>query len=141
MNTPLLPGPEPEYQPVAPLEEPGASRSALRLRRFLIFLPKYWWIPVLTLFIGIVLEAAYVYFKTPTFYSEGIMWQSVKLRLPGGEYFSDDMQNYAATLNGVLRSDTLRDQRDSKLWETGSRAYIAPWHGACYRAHDHSRAL
>jgi polysaccharide biosynthesis transport protein len=110
VNTPLLPGPEPEFQPVAPLEEAGMSRSALRFRRFLTFLPKYWWIPVLTLIAGMVIEAAYVYFKTPIFYSEGIMWQSVKLTLPGGEYFSDDMQNYAATLNGILGSDTLRNQ-------------------------------
>jgi polysaccharide biosynthesis transport protein len=110
VNTPLLPGPGPEYPPLGPQEEPGVSRSALRLRRFLTFLPKYWWIPVLTLLIGIILEAAYVHFKTPVFYSEGIMWQSVKLRLPGSDYLTDDSQDYAATLNGVLRSDTLREQ-------------------------------
>ena len=110
MNTPLLPGPEPEFQPVASLEEPEMSQSALRLRRFLTFLPKYWWIPALTLAAGIILEAAYVHFKTPSFYSMASMWQTVKLTLPGGGSFSEDMQDYAATLSGFLQSEPLRDQ-------------------------------
>ena len=124
MNTPLLPAPEPEFQPVAPFEEQAASRSALRLRRFLAFLPKYWWIPVLTLSVGIAIEAAYVHWKTPTFYSEGTMWQSLKLTLPGGEYFSEEMQDYAATLGGVLQSEPLREQALALLRASANGASI-----------------
>ena len=82
--------------------------TSLRVRRFLIFLPKFWWIPVLTLAVGIVLEAAYVYWKQPAFVSKASMWETVKMRLPEGGVFSEDMQNYAGTLSGFLQSKTLR---------------------------------
>ncbi|MGH7940028.1 MAG: GumC family protein, partial [Limisphaerales bacterium] len=123
MNTPMLPAPEPEFQPAPSHEEP-VSRSALRFRRFLMFLPKYWWIPVLTLTIGIVIGAAYVRFKTPTFYSDGTMWQSLRLTLPGEEYFSDDVRDYAVTLGGVLQSEPVHDLALELLRASTNRASI-----------------
>ena len=66
----------------------------------------------MTLGIGIALEVVYVYFKEPAFVSRASMWQTLKLRLPEGGVFSDDMQNYmqsyAATLSGFLQSKTLQ---------------------------------
>jgi hypothetical protein len=60
---PLIPAPEQDLQLAGPMEELGTSASSLRVRRFLLFLPKFWWIPVATLAVGIVLEAAYVHWK------------------------------------------------------------------------------
>ena len=107
---PLIPAPDQDLQLAGPMDDPGATRTSLRVRRFLTFLPKFWWIPVLTLAIGIVLEAAYVYWKQPTFVSTASMWETLKLRLPEGEFFSEDMQNYLGTLSGLLQSETLRQQ-------------------------------
>jgi succinoglycan biosynthesis transport protein ExoP len=108
VNTPLLPAPEQDFQPVGPVDDPGASGTSIRIRRFLLFLLKFWWVPVLTLAIGIVLEAAYVHWKQPSFVSRASMWQTVKLTLPEGGVFSEDMQNYAGTLSGFLQSKTLQ---------------------------------
>ena len=105
---PLIPAPDQDLQLAGPMDDPGATRTSLRVRRFLTFLPKFWWIPVLTLAIGIVLEAAYVYWKQPTFVSTASMWETLKLRLPEGEFFSEDMQNYLGTLSELLQSETLR---------------------------------
>ncbi|MGA3266066.1 MAG: polysaccharide biosynthesis tyrosine autokinase [Verrucomicrobiota bacterium] len=111
MNTPLLPAPEPEFQPAGPLDD-GSSAGIfrLRLRRFLLFLPKFWWIPALTLVIGLALEAAYVHWKQPTFVSHSSMWETLKMELPEGDYFSEEMQDYLGTLTGLLQSETLRQQ-------------------------------
>ena len=110
MNTPLLPAPEQDFQLAGPVDDPGATGTAARVRRFLAFLLKFWWIPILTLAIGIVLEGAYVYWKEPSFVSKASMWETMKLTLPEGEIFSENMQNYMGTLSGLLQSETLRQQ-------------------------------
>ena len=124
MNTPLLPAPDQDFQLAGPTDDPGASGTSARLRRFLTFLLKFWWIPVLTLAIGIVLEAAYVYWKEPAFVSKASMWETVKLTLPEGDVFSEDMQNYVGTLNGLLPSETLRQQALAILRASTNNASI-----------------
>ena len=90
------------------MDDPGATGTSLRVRRFLIFLRKFWWIPVLTLAVGLVIEAAYVHWKQPAFVSKASMWETMKLTLPQGDVFSEDMQDYMGTLSGLLQSETLR---------------------------------
>jgi capsular exopolysaccharide synthesis family protein len=90
------------------MDDPGATGTSLRVRRFLIFLLKFWWIPVLTLAVGLVIEAAYVHWKQPAFVSKASMWETMKLTLPEGDVFSEDMQDYMGTLSGLLQSETLR---------------------------------
>ena len=106
------------------MDDPGATAASLRLRRFLIFLLKFWWVPVLTLVVGLAIEACYVYWKAPSFVSKASMWETVKLRLPEGGVFSEDMQNYAATLSGLLQSETLRQQALATLRASTNSASI-----------------
>jgi capsular exopolysaccharide synthesis family protein len=106
------------------MDGPGAPGTSLRVRRFLTFLPKFWWIPVLTLAICLVMEAAYVYWKQPTFVSNASMWETLKLRLPEGEFFSEDMQNYLGTLSELLQSETLRQQALALLRASTNNAPI-----------------
>ncbi len=111
MNTPLLPAPEPEFQPAGPIDDgSGTGTARLRLRRFLLFLPKFWWVPALTLVIGLALEAAYVHWKEPTFVSHSSMWETIRMQLPESDSFTEEMQDYLATLTGLLQSETLRQQ-------------------------------
>lgn len=126
MNTPLLPAPDQDFQLAGSVDDQGAAGTSLRLRRFLAFLPKFWWVPVLTLAIGMVLEAAYVHWKQPAFVSKASMWETLKLRLPEGGVFSEgDMQNYMGTLNGLLQSETLRQQALAILRVSTNNAPIA----------------
>jgi polysaccharide biosynthesis transport protein len=105
---PLIPAPDQDLQLAGPMDDPGATGTSLRVRRFLIFLLKFWWIPVLTLAVGLVIEAAYVHWKQPAFVSKASMWETMKLTLPEGDVFSEDMQDYMGTLSGLLQSETLR---------------------------------
>ena len=97
------------------MDGPGATGTSLRVRRFLIFLRKFWWIPVVTLILGLVIEAAYVHWKQPSFVSKASMWETMKLTLPQGDVFSEDMQDYMGTLNGLLQSETLRQNALTSL--------------------------
>jgi len=128
VNLPLIPAPEQNLQLAGPMEELHTSATSFRLRRFLLFLPKFWWVPALTLAIGIVLAGVYIYFKEPAFVSRASMWQTLKLRLPEGGVFSDDMQNYmqnyAATLSGFLQSKTLQQSAIAILKSSTNSASI-----------------
>ena len=106
----MIPEPDDELQLAGPMDNPEADGTAFQIRRFLGFLRKFWWIPALTLAIGLVLEAAYVHWKQPMFVSKASMWETMKLTLPEGGVFSEDMQNYMGTLSGLLQSETLRQQ-------------------------------
>lgn len=120
--------PEHNLQLAAPVEELHTSAAAFRWRRFLLFLPKFWWVPVLTLACGIALAGVYIYFKEPAFVSRASMWQTLKLRLPEGGVFSDDMQNYmqnyAATLSGFLQSKTLQQSAIAILKSSTNSASV-----------------
>ena len=121
----MLPAPEQDFQPGGPIEEPGASGTFFKVRRYLSFLLKYWWIPVTTLVIGLAAEAAYVYWKEPTFVSKASMWETLKMRLPEGEFFSEDMQNMAGTLAGFLQSETMRQAALATMGTTTNTTPIA----------------
>jgi succinoglycan biosynthesis transport protein ExoP len=120
----MVPAPDQDFQLAGQMEDPGATGTSVRVRRYLGFLLKFWWIPVSTLAIGIVLEAGYVYWKVPIFVSYASMWETVKLRLPEGGVFSEDMQNYLGTLNGLMQSETLRQQALAILRASTNNASI-----------------
>jgi succinoglycan biosynthesis transport protein ExoP len=92
-----------------PTDDSAAPASSFSIRRLLGFLLKYWWIPVLTLALGLGAGVAYALYKPPTFVSKASMWETVKLRLPEGTLFSEDVQNFLGTQTELLESAPLRD--------------------------------
>lgn len=106
---PARPTPDPGFQ-IDPMDEDSmAPASHFQVQRLLIFLRKYWWIPVLTLVFSLGAWAGYVLLKPPTFVSKARMWETVKVRLPEGGLFSEDVQNFLGTQTELLQSTTLRE--------------------------------
>jgi capsular exopolysaccharide synthesis family protein len=91
------------------MEEMGAPRSSFQIQRLLSFLLKFWWLPVLTLALGAGAGITYVLLKPPTYVSKARMWETVKLRLPEGSLFTEDLQNFLGTQTELLQSATLRE--------------------------------
>jgi uncharacterized protein involved in exopolysaccharide biosynthesis len=81
----------------------------VRIKRFLAFLLRLWWVPVLTLLLGLGGAIAFILLNPPTFVSSGRMWETVKLRLPEGTLFSEDIQNFLGTQAELLRSSRLQE--------------------------------
>jgi polysaccharide biosynthesis transport protein len=88
--------------------EPSTDPNRI-VRRFLIFLRRLWWIPMVSVLLGAGGGAAYVYWKEPTFVSRSSMWETLKLRIPEGTLFTEDGQNFAGTQNDLLQSGKLRE--------------------------------
>jgi len=97
------------------VDDSGARASSFKLQRLLIFLLKYWWVPVLTLIVGLGVGVGVVLYQPPTFVSRASMWQTEKLRLPEGAMFAEDVQNFLGTQTELLQSDTMRQRALARL--------------------------
>ncbi len=96
---------------------PAPSAAKFRPQKFLYFLRKFWWIPVITLALSFGAAVVMFYRTPPTFVSYGTMWETEKLTLPDGAAFSDDRENYIGTLSDLLRSP--------KMWDLTTNYMVA----------------
>jgi capsular exopolysaccharide synthesis family protein len=78
-----------------------------RYRRYLLFLRRFWWIPVITLVLAFGGGAAYINWLDPEFVSVASLWETEKLNLPGGAAFQEDSQTYIGTQFELLRDGRL----------------------------------
>jgi succinoglycan biosynthesis transport protein ExoP len=102
--TPSLPD---ELQPYEPPELGFPPSPRFRWEKFLRFLKKHWWWPVITLLLGLGGALIYVWVKPPDFISQSSMWETVKTKLPEGSLFSEDTANALGTQTDLLRSSRL----------------------------------
>jgi polysaccharide biosynthesis transport protein len=118
------PPPDLAFQMFGPMDDSAAPASPFRVQRLLAFLLKYWWIPVLTLALGLGAGIALVLWEPPTFSSKARMWETVKLRLPEGSLFAEDVQNFLGTQTELLQSATLRDLALTRLRASGTNVAV-----------------
>ena len=116
MNTLPAPiNPDRDFAMYGPMDDSAAPASSFRVQRLLAFLLKYWWVPVVTLALGLGAGIGLVLWEPPTFVSKARMWETVKLRLPEGGLFAEDVQNFLGTQTELLQSVTLRDLALARL--------------------------
>lgn len=100
-----------------------------RLKKYLFFLRKFWWIPLVTLILAVGGAIASFLLSPPQFVSSAKMWQTEKLQLPDGASFSEDAENYFGTMTSVLQSDTLRKLALANLANSGTNAVVMDRNG------------
>lgn len=112
---------------------PAPPPPKFRPKKYLSFLRNFWWIPLLTLALAVVVAATIFFCTLPTFVSYGSMWETEKLRLPDGAAFTYDRDNYIGTLTELLRSRKMWDRttnymvafhKDQLIWDKDG--YIIP---------------
>lgn len=109
------------YEAYAAYDEgPAASHSPVRLRRMLAFLLRFWWLPVLTLFLGVGAGVAYIFWMPPTYVSIGRMWEAERMRLSEAAAFTMDGETYFGTQMQLLQSDPISRLALESLLATGT---------------------
>jgi capsular exopolysaccharide synthesis family protein len=106
---------EPDYIMGGPMDAPAKPASPFKFQRFLDCLLRHWWIPSITLVLGVLVAGAIVYWKAPTFASKARMVETLKLRLPEGNLFSEDDQTSVGTQSELLQSTRLREETLQRL--------------------------
>jgi polysaccharide biosynthesis transport protein len=104
-----------DYASMGPVDNYGAATSSTGVLRFLVFLRRHWWVPMVTLLLGLAGAAAYVHWKPPVFVSSAAMWETEKLHLEGGALSTDEGENYIGTQIELLKSGKLRQEAMERL--------------------------
>jgi capsular exopolysaccharide synthesis family protein len=119
--TPIPPS-DPGFQLMEPMAgSPAPSAPKFRPQKFLFFLRKFWWIPVITMMLGFGIAITKFFRTPPIFVSSGNMYESPRLQLPGGAGFSDDSgssserDTYLGTQTELLRDPALRQLTLNRL--------------------------
>lgn len=76
--------------------------------RFLHFLKRLWWVPVLTLAVAVSAAAVYSVLLPPAYQSTARLWVSGKLNLKENAYYSEELQFFFGTQMELLQSDKLK---------------------------------
>ncbi|MBX3744371.1 MAG: polysaccharide biosynthesis tyrosine autokinase [Verrucomicrobiae bacterium] len=119
MSLPAQRSPEPAYLDVEPIDESGSPAALRFLRKLLLALRRFWWLPVLTLLLGAG-GGAYLYWTAePTYVSNARMHEPIRVRLPEGGLFSEDLQNFLGTQSALLQAGPIRDLAMERLRAVG----------------------
>jgi capsular exopolysaccharide synthesis family protein len=76
---------------------PWSTSFITRLHRYKALLLRRWWIPVLTVCLGLFVEAWLIYQTAPSFLSNGKMILAGKLNISQGAVYSEDNVNFYGT--------------------------------------------
>jgi succinoglycan biosynthesis transport protein ExoP len=93
----------------APLPErstsaPWSTSLITRLHRYKALLLRRWWIPVLTICLGLFVEAFLIYQTPPSFLSTSKMMLAGKLNISQGAVYSEDTVNFYGTQVQLMQS-------------------------------------
>src|SRR5215469_10675521 len=109
-NLPSIPPQDPGFQLGAPMEmNAGAQPPKFRLKKYLLFLRKFWWIPLITLVVALGVALINFLSSPPEYVSQSKLVQTERLQVPGTGQFADDPDTYFGTMTSVLQSDKLRE--------------------------------
>src|SRR5689334_15464002 len=84
-----------------------------RLHRYKSLLLRRWWIPVLTICLGLFVEAFLIYQRPPEYMSTGKMIVAGSMKIPQGAIYSEEMQNFYGTQVQLMQSDEVKHGAES----------------------------
>src|SRR5436190_20440129 len=84
-----------------------------RLHRYKSLLLRRWWIPVLTICLGLFVEAFLIYQTPPQYQSISKMMMAGKVNIPQGAIYSEDQINFYGTQIQLIQSAEVRHGAES----------------------------
>ncbi len=97
--------------PISPdKSSPGSWSTSFvtRLYRYKSLFLRRWWIPVLTICLGLFVEAFLIYQTPPSFLSASKMMLAGKLNIAQGAVYSEDNQNFYGTQIQLMQSSEVK---------------------------------
>jgi succinoglycan biosynthesis transport protein ExoP len=106
--------------PVAEKNLSGSWSTSLitRLHRYKALLIRRWWIPVLTICLGLFVEAWLIYQTPPSFLSTSKMMLAGKLNIAQGAVYSEDSVNFYGTQIQLMQSAEVKRDAEALVRST-----------------------
>jgi capsular exopolysaccharide synthesis family protein len=114
-NLPAKASSEPSHELSDAPEDRFVPAPTFHVRKLLTLLRKFWWVPILSAVLFLAAAGVYILRTAPTYVTHASMWEMEKLRLPGGELFSEDPQNEVGNQTELIRSSKLRQLTLARL--------------------------
>src|SRR4030088_2402133 len=86
-----------------------------RLHRYKSLFLRRWWIPVLTICLGLFVEAFLIYQTPPSYQSTSKMMMAGKMNIAQGAVYSEDAVNFYGTHIQLMQSAEVRHSEESLL--------------------------
>lgn len=92
-----------------------SASSSTRWPRFFRFLKRLWWVPLVTVGLGICAAAAKAVLEPPSYASRARLWVSGKLQIKETGYYSEELQFFFGTQVELLGSDKIRQAAAARV--------------------------
>ncbi|MDQ1407863.1 MAG: polysaccharide biosynthesis transport protein, partial [Acidobacteriaceae bacterium] len=89
-----------------------------RLHRYKALFLRRWWIPVLTICLGLFVEAWIIFQTPPSFLSASKMMLAGKLNISQGAVYSEDNQNFYGTQIQLMQSTEVKRSAEALVRST-----------------------
>src|SRR5205814_1309278 len=89
-----------------------------RLHRYKSLFLRRWWIPVLTICLGLFVEAFLIYQTPPSFLSSSKMMLAGKLNISQGAVYSEDSVNFYGTQIQLMQSSEVKHSAEALVRST-----------------------
>src|SRR5437868_13418526 len=99
--------------PDRPASAPWSTAFITRLHRYKALLQRRWWIPVLTICLGLFVQAWLIYQTPPSFQSISKMMLAGKLNISQSAVYSEDSVNFYGTQIQLMQSAEVRHSAES----------------------------
>ncbi|HKP03054.1 MAG TPA: polysaccharide biosynthesis tyrosine autokinase [Chthoniobacterales bacterium] len=101
-----------------PASAPWSTALITRLHRYKALLQRRWWIPVLTICLGLFVQAWLIYQTPPSFESRSKMMLAGKMNISQGAVYSEDTVNFFGTQIQLMQSAEVRRSAESLVRST-----------------------
>ena len=101
-----------------PTSAPWSTAFITRLHRYKALLQRRWWIPVLTICLGLFVQAWLIYQTPPSFQSISKMMLAGKLNISQSAVYSEDTVNFYGTQIQLMQSQEVRRSAEQLVRST-----------------------
>lgn len=84
-----------------------------RLHRYKALFLRRWWIPALTICLGLFVEAFLIYQRPPEYMSNGKMILAGSMKIPQGAIYSEETQNFFGTQVQLMQSNEVKHDAEA----------------------------
>jgi Mrp family chromosome partitioning ATPase len=95
------------------------SRFLMRINRQRNQLIRHWWVPVIAVALSLAAQTAIWRFETPQFVSCGQMIVNVKLSIPEGSLYTEELNNFLGTQAALMQSGLVVGRAHGRLAARG----------------------
>ncbi|MEN3369400.1 MAG: polysaccharide biosynthesis transport protein [Verrucomicrobiota bacterium] len=101
-----------------PASAPWSTAFITRLHRYKALLQRRWWIPVLTICLGLFVQAWLIYQTPPSFESRSKMMLAGKMNISQSAVYSEDSVNFYGTQIQLMQSTEVRRSSEALVRAT-----------------------